>query len=294
MKPIPHFFVLVMAGAGLLTAQGSPDNHKLLTTFQNPVGNLISVPFQNNTNFPIGQFSRVQDVLNIQPVIPFHVTEDWIIISRWITPVVYQPNLQRGAGGANGLGDLNPSLFLSPAHPGKLIWGIGPTFLFPTATDPTLGQGKWGAGPSIVLLTQPGHWTIGFLSNNIWSIGGERHRTQVNQFLTQYFVNYNLKGGWFLTESPILTSNWMATGGKLDGDRRQSVAGALWRRRRENDESRYPACGVAGEHVLQPDPPARRSIPKVASATAGGAALSEGILRDAGYRVIFGNRIVPA
>jgi hypothetical protein len=102
---------------------------------------------------------------------------------------------------------------LSPAHPGKLIWGIGPTFLFPTATDPTLGQGKWGAGPSIVLLTQPGHWTIGFLSNNMWSIGGERHRTQVNQFLTQYFVNYNLKEGWFLTESPILTSNWMATGG---------------------------------------------------------------------------------
>jgi hypothetical protein len=177
------------------------------------VGNLISVPFQNNTNFPIGQFSRVQDVLNIQPVIPFHVTEDWLIISRWITPVVYQPNLQRGAGGANGLGDLNPSLFLSPAHPGKLIWGIGPTFLFPTATDPTLGQGKWGAGPSIVLLTQPGHWTIGFLSNNIWSIGGERHRTQVNQFLTQYFINYNLKKGWFLTESPVLTSNWMATGG---------------------------------------------------------------------------------
>ena len=261
MKPTLSFCALAIARAGLLMAQGSPDNDKLLTTFQHPVGNLISVPFQNNTNFPIGQFSRVQDVLNIQPVIPYHVSEDWLIISRWITPVVYLPNLQRGAGRANGLGDLNPSLFLSPAHPGKLIRGIGPTFLFPTATDPTLGQGKCGAGPSIVLLTQPGHWTIGFLSNNIWSIGGERHRTQVNQFLTQYFVNYNLKKGWFLTESPVLTSNWMAAGGN------QWLV-PFWRRHRENDEGRYAAFGLAVEHVLQPDPSARRSIPQAASAAA--------------------------
>src|SRR6266550_8002967 len=93
MKPTLSFCALAIARAGLLMAQGSPDNDKLLTTFQHPVGNLISVPFQNNTNFPIGQFSRVQDVLNIQPVIPYHVSEDWLIISRWITPVVYQPNL---------------------------------------------------------------------------------------------------------------------------------------------------------------------------------------------------------
>jgi hypothetical protein len=84
---------LALAGAGLLSAQGAPDDSKLLSTFQNPVGDLISVPFQNNVNFPIGEFSRVQDVLNIQPVIPFHVSEDWLILSRWITPVVYQPDL---------------------------------------------------------------------------------------------------------------------------------------------------------------------------------------------------------
>ena len=116
-------------------------------------------------------------------------------------------------GGANGLGDLNPSFFLSPAHPGKLIWGLGPTFLLPTATAPTLGQGKWGAGASIVLLTQPKHWTIGLLSNNIWSFAGNQGRPRVNQFLTQYFATCNFEPGWFLTSSPILTANWRAPAG---------------------------------------------------------------------------------
>ena len=231
MKQTTSLWTIALVCAGLLAAQGAPDNDKLLTTFQNPVGNLISVPFQNNINFPIGEFSRIQDVLNVQPVIPFRLSEDWLIISRWITPVVYQPNLgsacrpsgpastevceireqdSRPDGGANGLGDMNPTFFLSPAHPGRLIWGFGPSFLAPTATDPTLGQGKWGAGPSIVLLTQPKHWTIGFLSNNIWSFAGNLGRRHVNQFLTQYFITYNMKHGWFLTESPIITSNWLA------------------------------------------------------------------------------------
>ncbi len=210
MRQTVYSCALALAGAGLIAAQGAPDDDKVLTTFQNPVGNLISVPFQNNVNFPIGQFSRVQDVLNIQPVIPVSLNEDWLLITRWITPIVYQPNIAVPTGGANGLGDLNPTFFLSPARPGKLIWGIGPTFLLPTATDPTLGQGKWGAGPSIVLLVQPEHWTIGVLSNNIWSIGGDRRRPVVNQFLTQYFVTYNMKKGWFLTDSPILTADWTA------------------------------------------------------------------------------------
>jgi hypothetical protein len=105
MRQTVYFCVLALGCACLMAAQGAPDDDKLLTTFQNPLGNLISVPFQNNVNFPVGQFSRVQDVLNIQPVVPFNVTEDWLLITRWITPVVYQPNILAPAGGANGLGD---------------------------------------------------------------------------------------------------------------------------------------------------------------------------------------------
>lgn len=213
------------------SAQGGTDDGKLLTSFQNPVANLISVPFQNNVNFPIGQYSRNQDVLDIEPVIPFHISPDWLIISRWIAPVVYQPDLGAGCrasgrlkgvicdtrdfesapeGGANGLGDINPTFLLSPVHPGKLIWGFGPTFLAPTATSPTLGEGKWGAGPSLVLLAQPKPWTIGVITNNIWSFAGNEQRRHVNQFMANWWVNYNMAHGWYLITSPIVTSNWLA------------------------------------------------------------------------------------
>jgi hypothetical protein len=200
------------AGMPLLGQAQEPSTSELQKQTQNPVSNLISVPFQNNVNFPVGQYSRVQDVLNIQPVIPVRVTEDWNLITRWIAPIVYQPNVRAGDGGANGLGDLNPTFFLSPASPGKLIWGFGPTLLLPTATEQTLGQGKWGAGPSVVLLTQPRPWTIGVLANNVWSYAGNVHRAPVNQFLCQYFVNYNLKDGWYTGSQPIITSNWRANG----------------------------------------------------------------------------------
>jgi hypothetical protein len=181
---------------------------------QNPVADLISVPLQDNVNLNVGPYKATQNVLNIQPVIPVHLTEEWNLITRTILPVVWQP--YTGSDPANsslgnfGLGDLNPSLFMSPAHPGKIIWGVGPAFVFPTATDPRLGQGKWSAGPSIVLLAQPGHWTLGLLANNVWSFAGESNRPTVNQFLAQYFINYNLSHGWYLTSAPIITANWAA------------------------------------------------------------------------------------
>jgi hypothetical protein len=171
------------------------------------------VPFQNNTNFPVGKYARVQDVLNIQPVVPFRLNEDWNLITRSIVPIVYQPNVRAGEGGANGLGDFNPTFFFSPAAPHKVIWGFGPAFVLPTATERTLGQGKWDAGPSAVVLIQPHPWTIGALMNNVWSFAGNRHSPPVNQFLVQYFINYNLKDGWYTGSQPVLTSNWQASGG---------------------------------------------------------------------------------
>jgi hypothetical protein len=185
---------------------------------QNPVANLISVPLQDNMNFGVGPYNGTQNVLNIQPVIPMQLTPNWNLINRIILPVVWQPytgsNPANASLGTFGLGDLNPTLFLSPTHPGKIIWGVGPAFVFPTATDPALGQGKWSAGPSFVVLAQPGHWSLGLLVNNVWSFAGESNRPSVNQFLAQYFVNYNLSGGWYLTSAPIITANWAAAQAK--------------------------------------------------------------------------------
>ena len=194
---------------------------------QNPIASLISVPIQDNFNFGIGPADRTQNVLNIQPVIPFSVSKDWNLIVRWITPIIYQPlpvpqppgpTLQ--TTGVYGLGDMNPSFFLTPKR-GKITWGIGPTVVLPTATNTTyLGQGKFSLGPSVVVLVQPSHWTIGFLANNVWSVAGQSNfnsagmvnKPPVNQFLIQWFVNYNMKKGWYLTTAPIVTANWRATG----------------------------------------------------------------------------------
>ena len=179
---------------------------------QNPVANLISFPLQDNTAFGIGPYKRAQNVLNIQPVIPFHISEKWNLITRTILPVVWQPNDQPRQGWF-GFGDLNPSLFLSPAKPGKLIWGVGPAFVFPTATAEQLGQGKFSLGPSVVVLSTPGHWVIGALINNVWSVAGPHERAVVNQMLLQWFVNYNMKKGWYLSTSPIITADWRAPSG---------------------------------------------------------------------------------
>jgi hypothetical protein len=208
------------------------DTADLQKATQNPVASLISVPIQNNTNFGIGPFDRNQNVLNIQPVIPIPMSENWNLIIRWITPVIWQPapgtanlevfgieentpaflaarDVQQNAG-VFGFGDMTPTFFLSPAKPHKLIWGAGPVFVLPTATSKALGQGKLSMGPSIVALVQPGHWTVGALINNVWSVAGPSDRSAVNQMTLQYFINYNLKKGWYLSSSPVLTANWKA------------------------------------------------------------------------------------
>jgi len=215
-------------GAQLATQQtpaAASNAEELRKQSQNPIASLISVPIQDNFNFNIGPADRTQNVLNIQPVIPLKVTKDWNLIIRWITPIIYQPlpipqetGPTNQTAGVYGLGDMNPSFFFSPSKPHKLIWGVGPTFVLPTATNTTfLGQGKLSMGPSIVALVQPSHWTLGILANNVWSVAGHSNldKPAVNQFLLQWFVNYNMKKGWYLTTSPIVTANWRATDGNV-------------------------------------------------------------------------------
>lgn len=181
----------------------------------NPVASLISVPFQQNSSFVTGPYGRAGSLTNFQPVIPLKLGSKWNLITRTILPLfAFQPDPTSPTNWAGGVGDVNPSLFLSPQKAGKVIWGIGPSLVLPTATDPLLGQGKWSAGPSVVLLVQPGKWTIGTLTSNIWSYAGDRDRESVNQFTMQYFVNYNLKKGYYLTSAPIITSNWRANPGE--------------------------------------------------------------------------------
>jgi len=178
---------------------------------QNPVASLISVPFQDDINFGVGPESDVQNVLEIEPVIPFKLNDDWNLITRTIIPVVEQPTLAPGVGNVTGLGDIQPSFYLSPARPGAVIWGIGPSFSFASATDRSLGSGKDSAGISAAALTIQGHWLVGALITDVVSFAGEKNRESVSQFLIEPFINYNFSHGWYLTSSPIVTANWKAT-----------------------------------------------------------------------------------
>jgi hypothetical protein len=195
------------------TPAASQNSDALRKAAQNPVASLISVPIQENWNFGIGPSNRTQNILNIQPVIPLSLGKDWNLIIRWVAPVIYQP--VGAQTGFYGLGDMQPAFFVSPKK-GKLIWGVGPQLLLPTATKTgVLGQGKFGLGPTVVALIQPGKWTLGFLANNVWSVAGQPNLPSVNQFLLQYFINYNLKKGWYLTWQPTITANWMASSGNV-------------------------------------------------------------------------------
>ncbi len=190
---------------------GENETAELARASQNPVASLISLPFQNNTNFGFGPGDDIQNVLNIQPVIPFDLSGNWNLITRTIAPVIYQPEVEEGQGDEFGLGDINFTAFFSPKKPYKgVIWGAGPIFVFPTASDEKLGTEKWSAGPSAVALTIQGPWLYGALINNVWSFAGDDDREDVNAMLIQPFVNYNLPEGWYLTSSPIITANWEA------------------------------------------------------------------------------------
>ena len=181
---------------------------------QNPVGNLISVPFQNNSNLNYGPLKKTQNILDIEPVIPFEVSPEWNIITRTIVPVVSQPALFEGDSRTNGIGPTDFSAFLSPADPkGGVIWGAGPIVQIPTNSSSKLGSYRWGVGPSFVMLhlDKEDPWVYGFLVNNVWSVGTGAGGAY-NNFLLQPFIHYNFKEheGLALTSAPILTANWRA------------------------------------------------------------------------------------
>ena len=208
--------LLILALSMPAAAHQESSTEELAKKTQNPVADLISVPLQNNFNFGAGSnHNKMIYILNVQPVIPIHVNEDWNLITRTIMPIINQPSLFLTAGGlvhsttGTGLGDINPTVFLSPAKSGEFIWGVGPTMTLPTATDRDLGSGQWSMGPAAVALVMQGHWVYGALLNNQWSFAGWGDKP-VNAMLLQWFVNYNLPDGWYLTSSPIVTADWKA------------------------------------------------------------------------------------
>ncbi len=189
---------------------------------QNPISNMRSFKFQNNTNLGMGPDDSTQNMFNVMPVLPFQLNDDILVISRTIIPVVSQPSLLTPAdeGRVNGIGDTSAQFFFSPmdtSSTGGTVWGVGPAFVLPTATDDSLGHEKWAAGISGILLAQPGRWVYGGVVSNVWSFAGSGDK-DTNLLTLQYFINYNFDDGWYALTSPIMTADWEA-----DSDHRWTV-----------------------------------------------------------------------
>ena len=176
---------------------------------QNPIARLISVPFENDFNPHTGISKNDEYILQVKPVVPFKLSNDWNLITRTIVPVIQVPDLTPNISGVSGIGDVNLSLFLSPSRAfHHVIWGAGPIVSFPTASENILGTKKTSVGPTAVVLKIQGHWLYGTLINNLFSVAGPSARADVNQMFMQPFVNYNFRHGWYLTSSPEVTADW--------------------------------------------------------------------------------------
>ena len=196
----------------------------LRASVQNPISSMISLPLKLSVD--MGAKNGDAQILNINPVLPVTVG-DWNLVNRALIPIANvdgsilgpnnpNPSPETGKGAkdsASGLGDINYSLFVSPVKYDKVIWGVGPSFNLPTASDDLLGSGKWSMGPTAVALTLPSWGSMGVLVRQLWSVAGDDDRKYVNQTLIEPFLNYNLDDGWYLVSDLILTSNWNAKSG---------------------------------------------------------------------------------
>ena len=190
---------------------------ELARQLQNPVGDLISFPLQNNVNFGYGPRGGTQNVLQLQPVIPFHITDDWNLITRTVIPVVWNPDASPIPTVPAGTAPTSFTAFLSPKHDVHgWLWGAGPVVQIPTISTTTLGSSVWGGGPSAAVVWSGGPWVAGALANNIWSFGGTHGPSgnSYNTFLFNPFAAYNLDDGWYLSTGPNITANWQIPGTK--------------------------------------------------------------------------------
>jgi len=213
MRAVAVPVLTVAALCSIAPSEGCAQSHSdLAKASQNPIANLTSFPLQFNYNSGGGLGSRTSFLLNVQPVMPLDLDKRWLLISRTVIPYVSIP-MPNGTR-RTGLADIQQQSYFTRKAPGRVVWGAGPIFSIPSATNDVARTGQYALGPTAVALVSPGRWVIGALANNLWRIGGIDNGAPVNQLTVQPFINFNIPDGWAITTSPIISSAWSAPEGE--------------------------------------------------------------------------------
>jgi len=183
---------------------------ELARKLQNPVSDRISLSFEDNINFGVGLNDDVQNILNIKSLYSFNLGDDWNLINSTVVPIVDQPELVPGSGDQFGLGDISSTFFFMPRSSRIAIFGVGPVVSFPTATDKALGTEKWRVGPAVAVVSMPGRWVLGVVVNNLWSVGGDSNRKDINSMAIQSILFYNFPNGWYAVSTLNFRAVWTA------------------------------------------------------------------------------------
>jgi hypothetical protein len=206
---LPLIFAAVLVLPFMVVAQ---DEAELARKTENPLADLVTFPLQHNWDFGIGPLNAMKYTLKLQPIIPLPLGTNWVLLSRTILPITYAEPSAPGDHGKFGFEDTSLSLFLSPRRAGStgLFWGAGPAFQLPTATDDDLGDGKWGAGPTVAVSKQQGGWTGYILTRHIWSFAGDPDRPSVSETLLQPSLSYTFKSLTTVGLVSEATYDWQA------------------------------------------------------------------------------------
>jgi len=175
---------------------------------ENPLAENVAMSVLNILSFGVGPGEDIENLLKIK-MINFTKLGDRWLLHRPLIPVVYEPERVPGEGSKAGLGDISYRVYFTQKDKG-FLWGIGPAFVFPTATHSRLGAKKWSVGPAIGFVANRGKWLFGAGLLNVWSVAGDSSRPSVNAFNAHPFVSYRFGNGWFVESSPEILANWKA------------------------------------------------------------------------------------
>jgi len=209
------YFIIFFTQAYYSSAQ--EETQDAAKAAQNPLANVISMPFQNNTDFGIGDNNQTANTLNIQPILPVTLSKSgWLLINRFIIPFPKSfPDFStEGDNNITGIGDINYTAWFAPPVKGSVTWGFGAVSIWPTASNEALGQGKISVGPSFVFVYVNPKFLGATVISNWFSVGGDENREDVNTFYFQYIFTYFLQNKWYVSTAPINLANWEAEEGQ--------------------------------------------------------------------------------